>query len=154
MHKEGDLGMQWTSEQVQQWEELRPYVDTALLPLYLYRRELPVPRQFARMTALANVSLALEQRLRGRVLQLPLSYQGDGQNVFFLPPGFPIYVILRFAGDEWRYEYEREASEVHTLSVWEEDVSDPLRFLAVVDVLAEAISEVWQRKQETAQKDR
>ncbi|UFJ42760.1 DUF2487 family protein [Brevibacillus humidisoli] len=135
--------MQWTSEQLNNWEELRSYVDTALLPLYLYRQELAVPRHVERMTALANAALAVEQRLKGRVLQLPLTYQGEGRNVFFLPAGFPVYVILRFAGDEWIYEYDRDASVVHTLSVWEEDLADPLRFQAAVDVLHEAIIESW-----------
>lgn len=146
--------MQWTSEQVEYWEELRPYVDTALLPFYLYRREIPLPRQFARMAALTNVALAIEQRLRGRVLQFPLSYQGGEQNVFFLPPGFPIYIVLRFAGDDLRFDYERETSVVHTLSVWEEDVTDPLRFAAAVDVLYEAITEIWRTKQEAVQENR
>ncbi|MBO8162981.1 MAG: DUF2487 family protein [Brevibacillus sp.] len=140
--------MQWRSEQVNNWEELRPYVDTALLPLYLYRQELSVPQHVNRMTALANAASGIEQRLRGRVLQFPLAYQGEGNNLFALPTGFPVYIILRYAGDEWQLQYERESAVVHTLSVWEEDLTDPLRFEVAVQVLYEAVTDIWRAMRE------
>jgi hypothetical protein len=139
--------MQWNIQDLSNWEELRAYVDTALLPLYLYRPDQPVTEHVMRMTYLANVAASIEQRLKGRVLLFPLSYQvGDEPVPLQLPKGFSHYVLLQFSGDRLRAANVAGTSTL-SLTVGDEDLTSTLRFEVTVDVLYREILRQWQQPQ-------
>jgi hypothetical protein len=139
--------MQWNLQELENWEELQAFVDTALLPLYLYRPGVPVDQHVLRMTYLLNVASAIEQRLRGRVLLFPVSYQvGDQPVPQQLPVGFTHCVILQFSGDHIRVTSDPTQSSPLYLTVGDEDLSSSLRFEVTVDVLYQEILRLWQQR--------
>lgn len=138
--------MQWNVNEFENWEELRPYVDTALLPLYLYKDGIGVEEHVLRMNYLLNIAAGIEQRLKGRVLLFPLSYQfaeaGQGQKT---PQDFAFSVGLHFSQDKIRLD-EQGQEGCLMLPVGEEDLDSALRFEVTVDVLVQEIIRLWQRK--------
>ncbi|EJL40898.1 hypothetical protein BAG01nite_00540 [Brevibacillus agri] len=138
--------MQWNVNEFENWEELRPYVDTALLPLYLYRDGIEVKEHVLRMNYLLNVAAGIEQRLKGRILLFPLSYRfAWEEQEQKTPPGFAFSVGLHFSGDKIRLGDQGEASTL-MLPVGEEDLDSSLRFEVTVDVLTKEIIRLWQQK--------
>lgn len=137
--------MQWNINEIENWEELRSFVDTALLPLYLYRAGTGVPDHVLRMNYLMNVAAAIEQKLRGRVLLFPLGYRiGEEMLAQATPEGFAHSVILHFRGD--RIQLADGGDSVLMLSVGEEDLESSLRFEVTVDVLYKEVIRHWQQK--------
>ncbi|KZE55487.1 hypothetical protein AV540_05385 [Brevibacillus parabrevis] len=138
--------MQWNVNEFENWEELRPYVDTALLPLYLYKDGIGVQEHVLRMNYLLNIAAGIEQRLKGRVLLFPLSYQfaeaSHGQKT---PRDFAFSVGLHFSQDKIRLD-EQGQEGCLMLPVGEEDLDSALRFEVTVDVLVQEIIRLWQRK--------
>jgi len=135
--------MQWTMEQVQNWEELREYVDTALLPLYLLTGDKPIPAHVERMTYLMNIAAAVEQKLRGRVLLFPLHYQAEeGEAAIRLPEGFKHYMLLQF--DDYQWTLTNQPGHIRKLYIGAEDLQSSVRFAVTADVLQEAIIKEWQ----------
>ncbi|GEB32743.1 DUF2487 family protein [Brevibacillus parabrevis] len=138
--------MQWNVNEFENWEELRPYVDTALLPLYLYKDGIGVEEHVLRMNYLLNIAAGIEQRLKGRVLLFPLSYQfaeaSQGQKT---PRDFAFSVGLHFSQDKIRLD-EQGQEGCLMLPVGEEDLDSALRFEVTVDVLVHEIIRLWQRK--------
>ena len=138
--------MQWNVNEFENWEELRPYVDTALLPLYLYKDGIGVEEHVLRMNYLLNIAAGIEQRLKGRVLLFPLSYQfaeaSHGQKT---PRDFAFSVGLHFSEDKIRLD-EQGQEGCLMLPVGEEDLDSALRFEVTVDVLVQEIIRLWQRK--------
>ncbi|NGQ94550.1 DUF2487 family protein [Brevibacillus sp. SYP-B805] len=139
--------MQWTIEQLHNWEELRPYVDTALLPLYLYQPSLGIPAHAERMTYLLNVAAAVEQRLKGRILLFPLLYQiGDAGRELMLPEGFRHYILLQFSGHLVKGILPEGEGRIHSFPIGDEDLASPLRFDVTVDVLYKEVLKVWENQ--------
>ncbi len=136
--------MQWTIEELNGWEGLRPYVDTALFPLYMYRQDLSIPDNVKRMTYLSNLAVAIERRLTGRVLLFPLSYHVDGSGLTGLPDRFAFTFLLRFSGDDWRLVANEARGVVRTLTAGDEDLDSDLRFQVTADVFYEEILKTWQ----------
>jgi hypothetical protein len=135
--------MQWNVQELENWEELRTYVDTALLPLYLYRPEKPVNEHVQRMSYLVQVAASIEQRLKGRVLLFPICYQiGDEPLAQRLPAGFAHYVLLQFSGE--RLDARVDEGRLLRLTVGDEDLDSALRFEVTVDVLSREIIRLWQ----------
>ncbi len=140
--------MQWNLNEMSNWEELRAFVDTALLPLYLYRPGVPVDQHVLRMTYLGNVAAAIEQRLKGRVLMFPVSYQiGSEPVVQKLPDGFAHTVLIQFSGDYIRMAQESPEPSLLYLTVGDEDLESSLRFEVTVDVLYQEILRLWRQRQ-------
>lgn len=136
--------MQWTWDDVQNWEELRPYVDTALLPLYLYQEERTVPEHVKRMSYLMRMATAVEQRLKGRILLFPLAYQtGEARNEWRVPGGFPLYFALRFSGGSMHPVAPEEGAEIESLTISDEDLDSTVRFELTVDILCQTIQKKW-----------
>lgn len=141
--------MQWNLQELNDWEELRPYVDTALFPLYFYEPERDLTQHVLRMTYLMNIASAIEQRLRGRMLLFPLSYQaGEGDRKYPLPDRFPIYFVLQFSGQNLRGIHE--TAEVYHLTVGNEDLDSAVRFEVTVDVLYQEILKLWSSSQSSS----
>lgn len=139
--------MQWNTHELSNWEELRGYVDTALLPLYLYRQEFSLEEHLARMTYLCNVAAAIEQRLKGRILLYPLAYQwGDHYALQQIPEDFTHYVLLQFSGDPVRLGEQVEGLSLCRLRVSDEDLTSVIRFEVTVNVLYEEILRLWQNR--------
>ncbi|MFY0543082.1 DUF2487 family protein [Brevibacillus sp. H7] len=139
--------MQWNMTELCKWEELREFVDTALLPLYLFRPGVNVDQHANRMTYLVNVASAIEQRLKGRVLLFPLCYQiGSVPVVQRLPEGFSHYVLLQFSGDHISCAQD-QPSPLY-LAVGDEDLDSALRFEVTVDVLYQEILRMWQQRKD------
>jgi hypothetical protein len=137
--------MRWVREDVQQWEELRPYVDTALLPVYLFDQTLPIPEHVKRMTYLSNLAMAVEQRLRGRILLFPTTYQlGDSIQVP-VPTGFACNIALRFDGHGLQWPDHVSPLTAHTLTIGADDLDSALRFDVTVDILSEEITSIWKK---------
>lgn len=138
--------MQWTIQDLHNWEELRELVDTALLPLYLYRSSLALPMQVKRMQYLAELAVAIEQKLKGRILLFPLAYRKwDEQVESELPETLPYNVVLRFSGDYWAVTGEQPESLVTYLTVSDEDLDSRVRFEVTVDVCYQQIIKFWQQ---------
>lgn len=138
--------MQWNVNELENWEELRSFVDTALLPIYLYRKGKSVPEHAMRMNYLLNVAAAIEQKLKGRVLLYPVSYHfAEEQASQEAPEGFVHQVLLHFQGDRVRPAQTVEEANVLTLPVGDEDLDSSLRFEVTVDVLYKEIIRHWQR---------
>ena len=143
--------MQWNPREFEQWEELRPFVDTALLPLYLFRADFGMADHVLRMNYLLNVAAGIERRLKGRVLLFPLAYQFSNEwNTEPRPPGFAHCVLLCFAGDRVHLPLKR--GDALVLTVGEEDLESSLRFEVTVDVLYKEVIRQWQRDQESKEK--
>ncbi|GAB1531162.1 MULTISPECIES: DUF2487 family protein [Brevibacillus] len=139
--------MQWNLNDFENWEELRSFVDTALLPLYLYSSDRKVEEHVVRMNYLLNVAAGIEQRLKGRVLLFPLSYQiGVEQVEQRTPAEFPYKVLLYFRGEKIQVK-ERAEEGVLTLLVGDEDLESSLRFEVTVDVLYKEVIKLWQTGQ-------
>ncbi|MFI8713103.1 DUF2487 family protein [Brevibacillus brevis] len=139
--------MQWNLNDFQNWEELRSFVDTALLPLYLYSSDRKVEEHVVRMNYLLNVAAGIEQRLKGRVLLFPLSYHiGEEQLELRTPAEFPYKVLLYFRGEKIQVK-ERAEEGVLTLLVGDEDLESSLRFEVTVDVLYKEVIKLWQTGQ-------
>lgn len=137
--------MQWNIHELENWEELRSFVDTALLPLYLYRPEKTVTDHVLRTTYLVNVAAAIEQRLKGRVLLFPLICQmGAEQSAQRTPERFAYKILLHFHGD--RIQTAKEERGVLLLPVGEEDLDSAIRFEVTVDVLYKEVIRYWQRE--------
>ncbi|QQE72738.1 DUF2487 family protein [Brevibacillus composti] len=135
--------MQWNLQEMEKWEELQPYVDTALLPLYLYRTEMELPKQVLRMSYLMNLGAAIEQKLKGRVLLFPLCYQlGEAARPQQFPKEFKHCVCLQFPGEQLKVE----AENVTVLTVGEEDLESALRFEVTADIFSQEIIRIWQGK--------
>lgn len=140
--------MQWNMNEFENWEELRTFVDTALLPLYLYRPGFSVEEHVLRMNYLLNVAAAIEQRLKGRVLLFPISYQfAEEQLAQTIPESFGYHVLLHFRGDRIRLA-EGTDSGVLMLPVGDEDLDSSLRFEVTVDVLYKEVIRLWQQKRD------
>lgn len=140
--------MQWNMSEFENWEELRSFVDTALLPLYLYRSGFAVEEHVLRTNYLLNVAAAIEQRLKGRILLFPLSYQfTEEQAAQRGPEDFVYKVLLHFRGDRIRLAPE-EGEGAITLAVGEEDLDSSLRFEVTVDVLYKEVIRLWQRNRD------
>ncbi|AWX55933.1 DUF2487 family protein [Brevibacillus brevis] len=136
--------MQWNLNDFENWEELRSFVDTALLPLYLYNSDRKVEEHVVRMNYLLNVAAGIEQRLKGRVLLFPLSYQiGEEQLDQRTPAEFPYKVLLHFRGEQIQLK-DRAEEGVLTLLVGDEDLESSLRFEVTVDVLYKEVIKLWQ----------
>lgn len=139
--------MQWTTAELHNWEELRPYVDSALLPLYLYRPGLPVPEHAERMTYLMALASEVERRLKGRLLLFPLAYQvAEHEAGFRLPEAFRHSFILRFSGDVWHVQAGEGQGRVHYLTVGDEELDSRVRFEVTADVLKQEIVRTWQEQ--------
>jgi len=137
--------MQWDMQELEKWEELQAFVDTALLPLYLYRPDEPIDRHVWRMTYLMQVAAAIEQRLRGRVLLFPLAYHvGETPVPQQMPRGFAHYAAIQFAGDRIPLKSDGAQSHPLYLTVGDEDLTSSLRFEVTVDVLYQEILRKWQ----------
>jgi hypothetical protein len=139
--------MQWTMDQLHNWEELRPYVDTALLPLYLYSPSYEIPAHVERMTYLLHVAASVEQRLKGRILLFPLLYQvGESAQEAHLPGEFPHYILLQFSGQHVKGILQQKQAAVHYLTIGDEDLASRLRFEVTVDVLVKEIVKAWENQ--------
>ncbi|MGO0061031.1 DUF2487 family protein [Brevibacillus fluminis] len=137
--------MQWIWDDVEKWEELRPYVDTALLPSYYYDENVDIPEHVKRMGYLMKLAVAVEQRLKGRVLLYPLAYQtGEKGGVWKVPGSFRYYFILRFTGHSLLPEATDAEAKVEILTVGDEDLESSVRFDITVDVLCQTILKNWQ----------
>ncbi len=140
--------MQWTIEEVQNWEELRTFVDTALLPLYLYQPTVEVPEHVKKMTYLMKMASAIEQRLRGRLLLLPMTYQvGEERVEQATPPGFAFYFALRFSGQPLQLVTNGTESAIEYLTISDEDLDSEVRYTITVDILYQTILKTWQKHQ-------
>lgn len=136
--------MQWNTNQLENWEELRQFVDTALLPIYLYRSNLSVQEHVLRMNYLLNVAAGIEQKLKGRVLLFPLSYHFTEEPFLQkVPDDFAHAVILHFSGDPIRPADEH--ADACVLSVGDEDLDSALRYEVTVDVLYKEVIRYWQK---------
>ncbi|MED1782440.1 DUF2487 family protein [Brevibacillus fortis] len=136
--------MQWNLNDFENWEELRSFVDTALLPLYLYSSDRKVEEHVVRTNYLLNVAAGIEQRLKGRVLLFPLSYQiAEEQLEQRTPAEFLYKVVLHFRGEQIQLK-ERSEEGVLTLMVGDEDLDSSLRFEVTVDVLYKEVIKMWQ----------
>lgn len=136
--------MQWNTNELENWEELRQFVDTALLPLYLYRSNLSVQEHVLRMNYLLNVAAGIEQKLKGRVLLFPLNYHFTDEPLVQRVPGeFMQVVIIHFSGDSIRPAEDH--ADVLLLSVGEEELDSALRFEVTVDVLYKEVIRYWQK---------
>lgn len=136
--------MQWNTNELENWEELRQFVDTALLPLYLYRSNLSVQEHVLRMNYLLNVAAGIEQKLKGRVLLFPMNYHfTDESLVQKVPEDFTQTVFLHFSGDSIRPAEDH--ANVLLLSVGEEELDSALRFEVTVDVLYKEVIRYWQK---------
>jgi len=139
--------MQWNVNETENWEEMRSFVDTALLPIYLYRSGASVSEHVLRMNYLLNVAASIEQKLKGRVLLFPVSYHfAAEQNAQQTPEGFDFCVLLHFRSDRVRAAEAEGQSHRLTLSVGDEDLESTLRFEVTVDVLSKEIIRFWQGK--------
>ncbi|RNB84963.1 DUF2487 family protein [Brevibacillus panacihumi] len=139
--------MQWNTNELENWEQLRSDVDTALLPLYLYRSGAQVPDHVLRMNYLLNVAAGIERKLRGRVLLFPMVYQfSDEQMTPRLPEGFAHAVILHFSGDAMKKTEEN--ADALMLAVGDQELDSALRFEVTVDVLYREVIRHWQRNSE------
>lgn len=139
--------MQWNVAETENWEELRSFVDTALLPIYLYRAGVPVSAHVLRMNYLLNVAAAIEQKLKGRVLLFPVSYHfADEQPAQRIPEGFGFCVLLHFRGDRVSTAPAGEGARVWTLPVGDEDLESTIRFEVTVDVLYKEMIRFWQTR--------
>lgn len=137
--------MQWIWDDVENWEELRPYVDTALLPSYYYDEKVDIPEHVVRMGYLMKLAVAVEQRLKGRILLYPLTYQtGEKGNVWRVPGSFRHYFILRFTGHALLPETNEPDANLEILTVGDEDLESTVRFEITVDVLHQTILKNWQ----------
>lgn len=137
--------MQWIWDDVENWEELRPYVDTALLPSYYYDEDLDIPVHVMRMGYLMKLSVAVEQRLKGRVLLFPLTYQtGEKGSEFRVPGSFGYYFILRFTRHALLPKTVNHETEIEILTVGNEDLESTVRFDITVDVICQTILKKWQ----------
>ncbi|WP_312108575.1 DUF2487 family protein [Brevibacillus reuszeri] len=140
--------MQWNMNEFENWEELRTYVDTALLPLYLYRSGFSVDEHVLRMNYLLNVAAAIEQKLKGRILLFPISYQfAEEQPAQELPESFGFHILLHFRGDRIRLAEGME-NGVLILPVGDEDLDSAIRFEVTVDVLYKEVIRLWQQKRD------
>ncbi|MFD2371747.1 DUF2487 family protein [Brevibacillus sp. GCM10020057] len=142
--------MQWNVAETENWEEMRVFVDTALLPIYLYRSGVSVSEHVLRMNYLLNVAAAIEQKLKGRVLLFPVSYHfADEQPAQPIPDGFDFCVLLHFRSDRVRSVEAETGRNVWMLPVGDEELESALRFEVTVDVLYKEIIRFWQtnRKQ-------
>lgn len=138
--------MQWNTREFEQWEELRPFVDTALLPLYLFRPDSELSHHVLRMNYLLNVAAGIEQRLKGRVLLFPLAYEfGDQWKSAHITADFAHHVLLCFDRD--KAQLTEEDKNALVLAVGDEDLESALRFEVTVDVLYKEVIRHWQRKQ-------
>ncbi len=138
--------MQWNVSEIENWEELRSFVDTALLPIYLYREGMDVNEHVLRMNYLLNVAAGIEQKLKGRVLLFPVSYHfAEEQHAQQTPNGFAYKVLLHFRDDRVR-AVEEEDGQVLNLSVGDEDLESSLRFEVTVDILYKEIIRHWQAR--------
>ncbi|MED1950894.1 DUF2487 family protein [Brevibacillus centrosporus] len=139
--------MQWNVNELENWEELRSFVDTALLPIYLYREGKEVSEHAWRMNYLLNVAAAIEQKLKGRVLLYPVSYHfAEEQLAQQTPEGFSFCVLLHFRGDRIRAVEPEQKSNLLMLPVGDEDLESSLRFEVTVDVLYKEIIRHWQQR--------
>ncbi|MGD8189227.1 DUF2487 family protein [Brevibacillus ginsengisoli] len=139
--------MQWTLNDLHNWEELRELVDTALLPLYLYRPSISLPMQANRMQYLMELAVAIEQKLKGRLLLFPLAYRKWEESVESeLPEELPFTFVLRFSGDNWLLKSELADSPIHYLTISDEELDSRVRFEVTVDVCYQQIIKTWQQK--------
>lgn len=140
--------MQWRTDELHNWEEMRLYYDTALLPLYLYRPSLAIPAHAERMTYLLNMAAAIEQRLKGRILLFPLSYQIAEQGYeFLLPDRFQHYILLQFSGHHVKGMLRpEEKGMIHPFIIGDEDLASPVRFEVTVDVLVQEVLRAWKNQ--------
>lgn len=145
--------MQWTLNELENWEELREFVDTALLPLYLYRKDFAIPDHVRRMQYLMALASLIEQKLKGRVLLFPLAYQGgEDWMESALPESFPFTFVLRFSGDNWLLKTESSTEIVHYLTVGDEDLDSQVRFEITADVCYQQILKIWRESVAKANK--
>jgi len=138
--------MQWNLEELHNWDDLRPYVDCALLPQYLYKNELAIQEHVLRMTYLMNLAIAVEQKLKGRILLFPLSYQVEAKEErerLLLPDGFSFYFVLRYTGHDWGTPVVSSNAYVQYLTVGDHDLDSEIRFEITVDVLYQEILQSW-----------
>jgi len=140
--------MQWRMDELHNWEEMRLYYDTALLPLYLYKPSVDIPSHAERMTYLLNVAAAIEQKLKGRILLFPLSYQIREEGFEHqLPSKFRHYILLQFSGHHVKGRLPSgEQGEIHTFTIGDEDLSSPIRFEVTVDVLTQEVLQAWKNQ--------
>lgn len=139
--------MQWNVNELNNWEEMRSFVDTALLPIYLYRADLEVSDHVWRMNYLLNVAAGIEQKLRGRILLYPVNYHfAEEQQTQQIPAGFSHYVLLHFRNEPIRVQEQDQKENLLTLSIGEEDLKSSLRFEVTVDVLYKEIIRHWQQR--------
>ncbi|CAM5791719.1 DUF2487 family protein [Brevibacillus borstelensis] len=135
--------MQWNIQEMEKWEELQPFVDTALLPLYLYRPDTKLVDHVMRTSYLLNVAASIEQKLKGRVLLFPLCYQFGHEPIpQQFPAGFQHCILLQFSGDDIKLL----GQEARRLTVGDEDLDSPLRFEVTVDILTQEVIRMWQEK--------
>lgn len=141
--------MQWRTEALHNWEELRLYYDTALFPVYLYQTSIPIPEHARKMNYLANMAQAIEERVKGRVLLFPLSYQFGEQTdtVVQLPEDFSHYILLQYSGHHVKGKrLPEKKAEIHYFTIGTEDLQSSVRFDVTVDVLTKEIYEIWQKR--------
>ncbi|RAP27676.1 hypothetical protein C2W64_00825 [Brevibacillus laterosporus] len=141
--------MQWNVEELQGFEAVRPYYDSAILPHYIFDKKLSIATNAARMGYLSSLAMAVEQRLKGRILLFPLMYQikedATGQNEIQLPNEFGYTFILRFSGADVHIPaYPEKNTHVELLTISDEDLESEIRFEITSNVLYQEILQIWQ----------
>ncbi|ATO51220.1 DUF2487 family protein [Brevibacillus laterosporus] len=141
--------MQWNVEELQGFEAVRPYYDSAILPHYIFDKKLSIATNAARMGYLSSLAMAVEQRLKGRVVLFPLMYQikedTTGPNEIQLPNEFGYNFILRFSGIDVHIPvYPDSDTHVEFLTISDEDLESEIRFQITSDVLYQEILQIWQ----------
>ncbi|WP_139489147.1 DUF2487 family protein [Brevibacillus dissolubilis] len=141
--------MQWNIEALQNWDEVKEYVDTALLVHYIYEEDRPLPEHALRLTYLMSLAGAIEQRLTGRIMMFPAAYHvadEAGKVALHLPQDFAYKLILRFSGHDFTLSAETVQGQVQFLTVGDQDLDSQIRFDITVDVLFKEILHIWQPK--------
>ncbi|WP_232696364.1 DUF2487 family protein [Brevibacillus daliensis] len=141
--------MQWNAEELQGFEAVRPYYDTALLPHYIYNKRKSLAENAVRMNYISGLALAVEEKLKGRVLLFPLQYQieeeGNDERQITLPGHFAYNVILRFSGQVFSISNSQSDGAVEILTVGDEDLESLVRFEITVEVFYKEILSIWQK---------
>lgn len=141
--------MQWTLEELHNWDAIKTYIDSAIIPCYLYKQEVPLQEHVLRMTYLMNLGMEVEKKIKGRVLLFPLHYQLEEQSAqskVVLPDGFSRYYILRFSGHDWNMRPPETDCFAQYLTVSDSELDSKVRFDITVDVLYEEIISSWKHK--------
>lgn len=142
--------MQWNVEELQGFEAVRPYYDSAILPHYIFDKKLSIATNATRMGYLSSLAMAVEQRLKGRIVLFPLMYQikedAAGPNEIQLPNEFDYNFLLRFSGiDVHIPHYQDLDTHVEFLTISDEDLESEIRFQITCDVLYQEILQIWQK---------